>query len=393
MHPPVVGLVSPGEMGSALGAALRRGGARVLTSTDGRSNRTARLAARADLELVDGLDELVGRSTVVLSVVPPASAGSVARDLLARAVRLGLRPLVVDLNAIGPVEVGAMAAAASAVGLPFVDAAISGAPPVPAGPPCRLLLAGPEADVVAALPWTDVEVSVVGDRPGAASAAKMCTGGVRKGLSALMINALLTAAEFGVLEPVEAELRRTLRRDPLVDVELAAGKAWRFVAEMEAVAATQRTAGLDPAPYRAIAEIFRRTESSPLARRRPEDVDRTGGGPAQVTARRAELVAALRPAETDRATETGRVTGTRRVAGTAARVPAPMSIPEEIDRVVSRRVDNPTSADPGDDDVHAAADPSAQDDPDTDRGGEGPESARAARDLDGDEESEPTRSE
>lgn len=67
--------------------------------------------------------------------------------------------------------------------------------------------------------------------------------------------------------------------------------------------------------------------------------------------------------------------------------------PEENDRVVSRRVDNPTSADPGDDRVHAAADPSAQDDADTDRGGGGGTSERAARDLDGDDGSEPTRSE
>lgn len=66
---------------------------------------------------------------------------------------------------------------------------------------------------------------------------------------------------------------------------------------------------------------------------------------------------------------------------------------EDLDRVVSRRVDNPTSAAPGDDRVHAAADPSSGDTPDTDPGGTGGESERAARDLDGDDESEPTRSE
>lgn len=66
---------------------------------------------------------------------------------------------------------------------------------------------------------------------------------------------------------------------------------------------------------------------------------------------------------------------------------------EELDRVVSRRVDHPTAADPGDDRVHAAADASAIDDADTDRGGPGGESERAARDLHADDESEPTRSE
>ncbi len=63
------------------------------------------------------------------------------------------------------------------------------------------------------------------------------------------------------------------------------------------------------------------------------------------------------------------------------------------DRVVSRRVDNPTRAEPGDADAYAAADPPAEPEPDRDTGGAGGESTRAARDLAGDDESEPTRSE
>ena len=70
-----------------------------------------------------------------------------------------------------------------------------------------------------------------------------------------------------------------------------------------------------------------------------------------------------------------------------------MTSSEDLDRVVSRRVDNPTDAEPGDQGVHAAADPSTATEADTDRGGDGTESERAARDLDGDDESEPTRSE
>jgi hypothetical protein len=94
-----------------------------------------------------------------------------------------------------------------------------------------------------------------------------------------------------VLEPVEAELRRALGRDPQVEVELAASKAWRFAPEMEAVADTQESAGLDPAVHRAIAEVFRRTSASELAARRPEEVDRSGGDAA---ARLAALARSLR---------------------------------------------------------------------------------------------------
>jgi 3-hydroxyisobutyrate dehydrogenase-like beta-hydroxyacid dehydrogenase len=285
-------------MGSALGAALQRGGARVLATTDGRSERTARLAARAGLELVADLDEVIRRSSVLLSVVPPQHARTLGRDLVDRAVRLGVRPTLVDLNAVAPAEVSSLAALAADAHLDVVDGAVSGAPPTPEGPATRLLLSGPGVDAVAGLPWTGIRVSVVGPLVGAASAAKMCTGGVRKGMSALLVNALLTADRYGVLEPVEAELRRTLQRDPLLDVELAASKAWRFVPEMEAVAATQEAAGLDPATYRALADVFRRTATSRLASQRPEDVHRDPGaaGPAVAAERRAAVAAGLVPA-------------------------------------------------------------------------------------------------
>jgi 3-hydroxyisobutyrate dehydrogenase-like beta-hydroxyacid dehydrogenase len=181
-------------------------------------------------------------------VVPPQAAVSTGIDLLQRARHIGVRPALVDLNAVSPTEVKGMAALAREAALLLVDGAVSGAPPGTGTARTTLLLSGAGADEVARLPWTDLDVAVVSNRIGDASAVKMCTGGVRKGLSALLLNALLTAAEYGVLEPVEADLRRMLHRDPLLDVELAASKAWRFVPEMDAVADTQAAAGLDPTP-------------------------------------------------------------------------------------------------------------------------------------------------
>jgi 3-hydroxyisobutyrate dehydrogenase-like beta-hydroxyacid dehydrogenase len=290
---PVVGVVSPGEMGSALGRVLAEGGCRVLATTAGRSERTRELARQAGLELVADLDELVRGSAVLLSVVPPGEAAAVAVDLAERAGRLGVRPVLVDLNAVAPEEVARTAQVAAAAGLDLVDGAVSGAPPRPGGPATRVLLSGPGAEAVAALPWTGVRVSVVGPEVGAASAVKTCTGSVRKGTSALVVNALLTAARHGVLEPVAAELRRALGSDPLVDAELAASKAWRFVPEMDAVAGTQEAAGLDPALFRAVADVFRRTSTSPLASRRPEDVARDPGAD---PGRAAAVAAGLAPA-------------------------------------------------------------------------------------------------
>src|SRR4029078_7060658 len=64
------GIVSPGAMGSAVGGVLRRGGARVVVTVAGRSERTGRLARDAGLELVPSIADVVAAADVVLSIVP-----------------------------------------------------------------------------------------------------------------------------------------------------------------------------------------------------------------------------------------------------------------------------------------------------------------------------------
>lgn len=273
-----VAVLSAGEMGSALAADLRAGGVRVVGTLDGRGSDTAERAREADMELLPDTEAVLRIADVVLSVVPPQHAVGLHRHLVDVAGRLRVRPLLADLNAVSPAAVTEMAAVPG--GLTLVDGALLGAPPAPGRRPTRLLLSGPDAARVAGLPWSGVEVQVLGDRVGMASAAKACTGAVRKGVTALVVNALSTAAAHGVEEVVAAELQRSLRRDPVVEVELAAAKAWRFVPEMESVAATQAAAGLDPALYDAVADVFRSLSESPLADRRPADVDRGSGDPA-----------------------------------------------------------------------------------------------------------------
>ena len=97
-----VGVVSAGAMGSAIGAALARGGERVVTTLAGRSERTARLADRAGLELLPDLARSFAPRTVVLSIVPPEAAGTVVAAIADSAEREGVSPIVADLNAVAP---------------------------------------------------------------------------------------------------------------------------------------------------------------------------------------------------------------------------------------------------------------------------------------------------
>src|SRR6266545_3294620 len=122
-----VALHGAGHMGAGLGWALREGGARVVTCLAGRSPRTAKLVADADLDRLDTLDDVVAAADVVLVVTPPGAARDAAASLAAAVARTGHRPLVADLNAVAPSTVEDLARILD--GVRFVDGSISGPPP------------------------------------------------------------------------------------------------------------------------------------------------------------------------------------------------------------------------------------------------------------------------
>ncbi len=271
----VIGIVSPGAMGSAVGSALAVGGSAVVATIAGRSERTRRLAEAAGIDLRPTLADVVRAADVVLSIVPPGEARAASRAIAAAAHDTCAHPLVADLNAIAPATVRAIDGELREAGLDLVDGSISGPPPT-AGAVTRVYLSGPRAHEVAALTAEGVSFRIVGAGVGAASAVKMSTASVYKGTNALLAQALLAAHANGVLEPVLEDLQGNW--PDLVDgvehwLQSAAAKAHRYVAEMEEIAATQAAAGLTPALFEAIADTYRRLAQSPLGRQPPEDVD------------------------------------------------------------------------------------------------------------------------
>jgi 3-hydroxyisobutyrate dehydrogenase-like beta-hydroxyacid dehydrogenase len=265
-----VAVVSPGAMGSALADALARGGVRVIATLAGRSERTEQLAAKAPLELLPDLAALVRQADVVLSIVPPENALVVAAEIVLAAAEEDVSPLLVDLNAIAP----ATAREIAATGVELVDGSISGPPPWKPGT-TRMYLSGSRAEEIAALPFDGVDRILVGDEVGLASAVKMSTASVYKGSSALLAHALLAAHANGVLEHVVADLEAAAPE--LLDgverrIAVATTKADRYVGEMREIAATQEAAGLTPALFDAMADVYESLARTPLASSSPEDV-------------------------------------------------------------------------------------------------------------------------
>jgi 3-hydroxyisobutyrate dehydrogenase-like beta-hydroxyacid dehydrogenase len=252
----VIGLLHPGEMGAAVGGCLAGRGHQVLWVSQGRGSDTAARAAAAGLADAGTVAALAARAEVIISVCPPHAALDVAWAVH------GFGGLYVDANAVSPGTAREVARLICESGGRYVDGGIVGPPPEKPGA-TRLYLSGGDAGQVAALfAGTPLDARVIGGSATAASAVKMAYAGWTKGTAALLLSVRALAREQGVEDALLAEWALS---QPGLDARSAgaarsaAAKGWRWVAEMEEIAATMSAAGLPDGFHQAAAEIFRRS--------------------------------------------------------------------------------------------------------------------------------------
>ncbi|MGD0553477.1 MAG: DUF1932 domain-containing protein [Streptosporangiaceae bacterium] len=256
----VIGLLHPGEMGAAVGACLVTAGHAVLWDPAKRSPATAKRADAAGLTAAP-LASIVQRAEVILSVCPPHAALEVAGQVAAT----GFGGTYVDANAVAPATAAQVSEAATAGGAKYVDGGIVGAPPVTAGT-TRLYLSGDGALEIAELfAGTVVEVRVLTAGPYAASALKLSYASWTKGSAALLLAARELARAEGVDEDLLAEWRTSqpalLAQWERADVSRRT-KGWRWIGEMEEIAASMRADDLPDGFHHAAAQIFGRAYPS-----------------------------------------------------------------------------------------------------------------------------------
>jgi 3-hydroxyisobutyrate dehydrogenase-like beta-hydroxyacid dehydrogenase len=252
-----IGLLHPGEMGASVGASGRAGGHRVLWVSEGRGGETRTRAAKADLEDAGRLSALVAASDVVLSVCPPHAALDVAGAVAAERYR----GLYVDGNAVSPATSRTIARIVQAGGATYVDGGIIGPPPDKPGT-TRLYLSGPDAERVRPLfAAGPLETVVLSGNLMAASAIKMAYAAWTKGSQALIMAVRALATAEGVDDALLAEWSRSQPDLPRRSENAARGtahKAWRWVGEMDEIAAAFGGAGLPDGFHRGAGEVYRR---------------------------------------------------------------------------------------------------------------------------------------
>jgi 3-hydroxyisobutyrate dehydrogenase-like beta-hydroxyacid dehydrogenase len=182
--------------------------------------------------------EIVERSQIILSIIPPADAIAVAErfSVLLKAKGPGL--IFADCNAIGVPTVTKIAGLIEGAGGVFVDGSIIGGPPrgEDAGP--TFYFAGSHAAVLSELSAYGLHIRVMDGAIGAAKALKLSYAGITKGLTALAATMILAAERAGAGQALHDELAasqaRLLQRFARSVPDMYP-KAYRWVAEMEAI--------------------------------------------------------------------------------------------------------------------------------------------------------------
>jgi hypothetical protein len=220
--------------------------------------------------------EVADRADIIFSICPPHAALDVAWAVQ------GFGGLFIDANAISPATAREVALMVEEGGATYIDGGIIGSPP-PASPSpspagtTRLYLSGERADAVRGLfDGTPLDARVILSGTWSASAIKMAYAAWTKGTAALLLTARALARAEGVEDALLAEW--ALSQPSLADrsqgaARSAATKGWRWVAEMEEIAASMAADGLPDGFHQAAAEIFRRSPHAEPAAPADADVD------------------------------------------------------------------------------------------------------------------------
>ena len=172
----------------------------------------------------DTLEELIASADVVISCVTGSVAASAARDAAPH-----LRPgqLYVDVNTASPDVMEQAAASVAGAGAVFVDAAMMGGIPTYLHKvPTLASGAGAERFKELLSPY-NMSITVLGDKPGQASAIKMFRSIFMKGVLGLLLEVMEASNKYDASDLVLSSVAGTMDKTPFLETaRLIATKEW-----------------------------------------------------------------------------------------------------------------------------------------------------------------------
>ena len=271
-----VAILSPGDMGHAVGRVLGEHELRVVTCLTGRSARTRALSEQAGIEDVPDFNEMVRQSDIIMSMTVSEAVPQLCQQVADAIRATNADVLFAECNAIAPQLAQRLEPVITEAGGRFVDASIIGGPPRGGRGP-RFYASGRHAAEFEQLREFGLDVRNIGPNTGQASGIKMCYAAMTKGSSALYSELLMAAQLLGLYDHLKAEFQGS---QPAVYQRMEQGlpsvppRSRRWVSEMQEIEATFEHLGMTPNIFRGVADMYRLMGSSELGEETPESRDR-----------------------------------------------------------------------------------------------------------------------
>jgi 3-hydroxyisobutyrate dehydrogenase-like beta-hydroxyacid dehydrogenase len=244
-----IGLIGLGEAGGAIAAGLQDEFALAIAAYDANpDDAVRRRAGAAGVELVGDLAALAQRADVVICLASAKVAVAIAEQIASH-----LRPhhIYADWNSASPGLKRTVGDIVTKGGAAYVDGAVMAAVPPHRHRVPVLLSGGGASPLSELLTPLGMQVEVLGDQPGQASAVKMFRSLLAKGLEALLLECAVGAQAYGATERVLASMNGTLPTDDWRTLaayllERTVQHGARRAEELRQVADTLQEAGVTP---------------------------------------------------------------------------------------------------------------------------------------------------
>jgi len=254
-----IAILSPGNMGAAVGAQLKESGYDVVSCLAERSDYTKRKAEDAGIRDVGTLDAMVREADLILSILDPGKAVSVAEQAADAMTQSRAAPVYADCNATSPATAKQLQSLIEGAGGKFIDVGIIGGAPTRRDNFPNFCTSGAAAALLDELDGKGVKIRFIGPEIGQGSAIKICNGAYNKGAFALYTTVMLAAEHYGFAD----FLRERLPNSQAGNVERLdeaiirlPSLSQRYIGEMEQVAETFASIGLTPNIHQGAAELF-----------------------------------------------------------------------------------------------------------------------------------------
>lgn len=201
-----IGILYPGDMGAAIAKVLISKGLRVISVSEGRSEKTKAAIKNAGIEDVKVLNELAKQSDFIFSLTSPNVSLQVAQQVATAIIKTNSKSIFVDLNSNNPQIIEDMTQLMSQANIPFINGAVMGAAQnIP--DTAVIILSGKERHLLLSLLSTCFHVKDGGDNIISAVVYKLLFAMVNKGMNALFFETMTAAAHFGILDELNESLQ------------------------------------------------------------------------------------------------------------------------------------------------------------------------------------------